>query len=92
MKLKIKKVNSLKAVKVERVVLLLLLLHSKPRSCSWGLRGQKVKIELPRITVFHHCHHFVWVKRFHPIFSVTIVIPMSSQSTNKHFPFYLVVM
>ena len=46
---------------MRRISLICLLLSSLP-AFPWGLRGQQLEIEPPHFTVFHHLHHFAWVK------------------------------
>ena len=29
---------------------------------QWGLRGRQLEIKPPHFTVFHHIHHFAWMK------------------------------
>ena len=40
----------------------ILLFLSSLSAFLWGLRGQKLEIKLPPFTVYHHFHHFAWVK------------------------------
>ena len=61
--------------------LLLFLLSSLP-AFPGGLREEQLEIKPPHLTVFHHLHHFAWVKsQAVPSKILNVIDPSSSNSS-----------
>ena len=62
------------------------LLSSLP-AFPCGLRGQQFEIKPPHLTIFHHIHHFAWVKsQAIPSKILNVIGPSSSRLSNWSSP------
>ena len=62
------------------------LLSSLP-AFPCGLRGQQLEIKPPHLKVFHHLHHFAWVKsQAIPSKILNVIGPSSFRSSNWSSP------